>query len=119
MKIGNPVAFQWATYYLRHRRAAFTEGELLYYPASVAEVVNTDRDLTYVVTHTPRNTDAIWAHGAFYLYEGSRCHVRFDNGWHAPEGGGQDWLRWSSGDGVLRIRTRESGAFVLTGELLC
>ena len=30
VKVSNPIAFQWATYYLRHHRAAFTEGELLY-----------------------------------------------------------------------------------------
>ena len=42
----------------------------------------------------------------------------FGNGWHAPEGGGADWLRWSSGNGALRIRSREGGAFLLTGEVL-
>ena len=54
VKIGNPLAFQWATYYLRHHRAAFTEGELVYYHSSVAEPVNQDQT---EVTLSPTNRE--------------------------------------------------------------
>ena len=68
VRVGNPLAFQWATYYLRNHRAAYSEGELAYYPASVVEPVNQEKDLKYLVTDKPRNTKAIWANGTFYLY---------------------------------------------------
>jgi len=46
------------------------------------------------------------------------CDLVFGNGWHATEGGAADWLRWSSGNGAIRIRSREPGAFLLTGDIL-
>jgi hypothetical protein len=68
VRIGTPMAFQWATYYLRNHRAAFTEGQLPYYPSSIAEPVSHQQDLKYLLTDKPIDTKAIWTNGTFYLY---------------------------------------------------
>ena len=68
VKISDPIAFQWATYYLRRHRAAFTEGSLIYFPSSMAEPVNHKENLKYLVTDKTMGANAIWTNGTFYLY---------------------------------------------------
>ena len=48
----------------------------------------------------------------------ARCDMTFGAGWHGREGGDDDWLRWSTGTGRLRLRVRESGTYVLRTEVL-
>lgn len=68
VRIENQFAFEWAAYYLRYHQSIFSRGELLYYPASVAEPTNKDQQPKYLVTDKPGNKDAIWSNGVFYLY---------------------------------------------------
>ena len=48
----------------------------------------------------------------------SPCDLTFASGWHGAEGAPDGWLRWASGTGVLRLRSRTSRTLVLDGRWL-
>ena len=66
VRINDPLAFQWATYYLRNHQAVYSKGELIYYSASVAEP-SPNRVPKYLVTDTP-DGKPIWTNGIFWLF---------------------------------------------------
>jgi hypothetical protein len=71
VRIADHFSFEWATYYLRDRRAVYTKGELVYYPAAeVDRSLEKSRvaDAKYLVTDSKQDAPPIWSNGRFYLY---------------------------------------------------
>lgn len=66
VKIDDPLAFQWATYYLRNRRANFIKGELPYFPRGDAENAF-NRPADYVVSDA-KDFSAIWSNGTYSIF---------------------------------------------------
>lgn len=46
------------------------------------------------------------------------CGLTFVSGWHAREQSEDGWLRWSSGEGIVRARARQPLDLVLSGQAL-
>jgi hypothetical protein len=71
VRIADHFSFEWATYYLRDRRAVYTKGELAYFPAAEVDKSLEKRDVAdakYLVTDSKQDVPAIWSNGTFYLY---------------------------------------------------
>jgi hypothetical protein len=71
VRIADPLSFEWAVYYLRDHRAVYTNGELLYYPASDVDKSSEKSrvaDAEYLVTDSKQDAREIWSNGKFYLY---------------------------------------------------
>jgi hypothetical protein len=71
VRIADQLSFEWAVYYLRDHRAAYTKGELLYYPLSDVEKSSENAKAAaaeYLVTDSKQDARDIWSNGKFYLY---------------------------------------------------
>ncbi len=108
-------------------RSRFAELALLYPNVRVVHVgeaytfVESDyRDFTHVSPEAARvfTRELSGLVGEAAVDISGPCDLTFRSGWHGFEGGAEDWLRWSSGSGRLRIRARESGDLVLRGDVL-
>jgi hypothetical protein len=71
VRVEGPLAFEWATYYLRDLTVIYTQGELVYFRATEADKSSEKARLVnaeFLVTDRKLNADAIWSNKAFYLY---------------------------------------------------